>query len=489
MMKSKSVSLVSLALAAIMPVLAQDKSAAPVAASATPTPATSTGLLNDWLRGQSDDFKAWDLGGQIRLRYETKENMAVAGRAGAVDFGASVVDNDNDYFLTRTKLHLGFSPVDWFTAFAEGRHSTAAGDERTPSPDRDAIDLHQAFIALGTVKEFPVTAKIGRQELAYGDERLIGPSDWGNAGRVFDAAKIRFENSDVWVDAFVSQVVMVRDEHFNEANNYDYLSGLYASTRTLIPKQETQLYFLARNVQHGSPNVIGTGQPPLLTGASPRDIYTIGMRVKSLPGQFHGWDYEAEFAGQFGRFQATASSPSLSQEAFAAHVAAGYTWAKTWGAPRAGLEYNYASGDDNPNDGTHGTFDNLFPTNHKFYGFMDFVSWQNIHDARLAASLKPLAKLTVTADYHAFWLADTHDYFYQVNGAPRSSGGYGLNSNAGSFVGTELDLAATYAIKPYASVQAGYGHFFTGDYVTDLLASRGGSQDANWFYAQTTFTF
>ena len=299
-MNCKFISLVSLALATTVAVLAQDKSAVPLIASPAPTPATSAGLLNDWLREQSTDFKTWDVGGQIRLRYEVKENMAVAGRKNSVDFGASPVDNDNDYFLTRTKVHLGFSPVDWFTAFAEGRHSSAAGDERVPSPDRDAMDLHQAFITLGSVKHFPVTVKIGRQELAYGDERFIGASDWGNAGRVFDAAKIRFENADVWVDAFVSQVVMTHDQYFNEANHDDYFSGLYASTKTLIPKQETQLYFLARNVQHGSPNVIGTGQPPFLTGATPRDIYTIGARVKSLPGQFKGWDYEAELAGQFG---------------------------------------------------------------------------------------------------------------------------------------------------------------------------------------------
>lgn len=482
-MNPKSAAFVTLALTASLPLLAQDKAATAISGSPAPPSATSAVLLNDWLRQHSADFKMWDLGGQVRLRYESKENMAVAGRAGAVDFGASAVDNDNDYFLTRAKLHIGLSPADWFTAFAEGRHSSAASDERTPGPDRDALDLHQAFITLGNVKHFPVTAKIGRQELSYGDERLIGAADWVNTGRVFDAARLRYENSDFWVEAFVSQVVMVRDDYFNQPNNYDYLSGLYASTRTLIPKQETQLYFLARNVQHGSPNVIGAGQPPFLSGAVPRDIYTFGARVKSLPGQFKGWDYAAELAGQFGRYQ------NLRHEAFAAHVAGGYTWEKAWGTPRAGLEYNYASGDGNSKDGTHGTFDNLFPTNHKFYGFMDFFSWQNLHDVRLAASLKPARQFTLTADYHAFWLADSQDYFYQVNGAARTTGGYGINAAAGSFVGSEIDLVGTYAIKPYAVVQAGFGHFFAGDYVKASLAGSGRSQDANWVYLQTTFTF
>ncbi len=455
----------------------------------SPQLVNSASLMNDWLRTQSDAFKQWDIGGQVRLRYEIKNNFAVAGRVGSVDFKNGIVDNENDYFLTREKIHLGFSPTDWLTVFAEARHSNADGDERIPSPDSDAFDLHQAYIKFGEAKKFPLTLKVGRQELAYGDERIIGASDWSNVGRVFDAAKLRYENHDLWVDAFASRVVMVDDNNFNEANDYDYFSGIYASTKTLIPKQETQLYFLARNVGKNSPNAIGAGLPPLLTGASPRDIYTFGLRVKSLLGQFHGWDYETELAGQFGRFQSSATAPSLKHEAFAAHVAGGYTWEKTWGTPRLGLEYNYASGDSNPADRKHGTFDNLFPTNHKFYGYMDFVSWQNIHNARFATSLKPLAKLTLTADYHAFWLADTHDNFYQVNGAPRNTGGYGVKPNAGSFVGTELDIVATYSIKPYATVQAGYGHFFVGDYVKDSLTGVGGSKDANFVYTQLVFNF
>src|SRR6185369_15533707 len=105
-----------------------------------------------------------------------------------------------------------------------------------------------------------------------------------------------------------------------------------------------------------------------------------------------------------GNFRLTAASERLEQQAFAGHVAGGYTWADCSSKPRLGLEYNYASGDHDSRDGRHETFDNLFPTNHKFYGYMDFFSWQNIHDLRLASSIKPAKNLTVTADFHAMWL-------------------------------------------------------------------------------------
>lgn len=449
-----------------------------------PAPAASAGHLNDWLRAQKSEFARWDLGGQVRARFESKSGYAVPGVAGAVDFAKTTPEND--YWLLREKLHVGWKPVDWVNLYAEARDSSSWNDKRVPEPEEDVFDLHQAYVGLGNTKKFPVTAKVGRQELIYGDERLLGASDWGNLGRVFDAAKLRYENNSLSVDLFAGRVVIPRDDRFNTANDYDWLSGVYASTKTLIPKQETQLYFLARNVSQKSPSAFPATPPALVTPATARDIHTLGLRFKSLPGQFGGWDYDAELAAQFGNFYDAALTNRLDQQALAAHVAGGYTWKDAAWSPRAGLEYNFSSGDSNPTDGKHETFDNLFPTNHKFYGVMDFVSWQNIHDVRLTTSAKPLKGLTLTADYHLFWLADAADYFYGVSGAARKTGGYGLKPGNDSFAGSELDVVASYQIKTFGVAQVGYGHFFRGGYVKDSLAA---SKDADWFYMQAVFNF
>ena len=45
-------------------------------------------------------------------------------------------------------------------------------------------------------------------------------------------------------------------------------------------------------------------------------------------------------------------------------------------------EYNFASGDETPGDGTRGTFDQLYPTAHDKYGLADQVGWKNIHHLR-----------------------------------------------------------------------------------------------------------
>ncbi len=59
----------------------------------------------------------------------------------------------------------------------------------------------------------------------------------------------------------------------------------------------------------------------------------------------------------------------------------GYTFDHAW-RPRIGFEFDYASGDRDSTDNKRRTFDNLYPTNHLFYGYMDFVSLQNFNDYR-----------------------------------------------------------------------------------------------------------
>ena len=461
-----------------------------------PSQATgSPGLVNEWLRAQGTNLNAWDLGAQFRARYEIKED---GGSFPNRDFRANGVDNDNSYLLLREKIHIGYTPCSWFTILAEGRDSSSTGDDRDPNPEADQFDLHQGFVTLGDAAKFPFTAKIGRQELIYGDERLVGNGDWGNIPRAFDAAKLRWAKPGIgWVDAFAGRVVLPVNHQFNVPNDYDWFSGLYAST-TRVPRQETQLYFLSRNASAQAATAVSGS---LVGLPSPRDIYTLGLRVKSLPGQWHGWDYTAELDGQLGSINVPVPGVGprrLDHEALAASVAGGYTWTKAFAVPRLGLEYNFASGDRDSTDGKNETFDNLFPTNHKHYGYMDFVGWRNLHNLRLTTAIKPVKTLSLTLDYHLFWLADTHDFFYPESGPGRGASGptvpgepasYGRNPQFNGFIGSEIDLDATWTIKPWVVVRTGYGHFFAGDYVRSSLSSVGGATDADWVYVQATVSF
>ena len=181
----------ALVLAASASLFAQTNAPAP--ATTPPPPAKpGPGLVNEWLRKQNPNNVAWDLGGQVRARYEIKESFAapiaagLPGAPGPVDFRDVKGEHDNSYLLLREIVHVGYTQP-WWNIYVEGRDSaTYLGDDRRPDPETDRFDLHQAYIGFGNRKESPFSLKVGRQELSYGDERLVGAFDWNNIGRVFD---------------------------------------------------------------------------------------------------------------------------------------------------------------------------------------------------------------------------------------------------------------------------------------------------------------
>ena len=497
-MKLKTLASSTLFLAAINRVYGQN-------APLPPTP--FQGFINQALRNNDPYMNKWNFGGNDRARYESKQGFGIpgVGKAGppntlSVDFRKSGAEVSNDYFLNRLRFHAGYTEK-WWDAYVEPQSSVAVSDSRfayanAPAvagtvkrkengPEADAIDLHQAYFTIGNHKEFPLSLKAGRQELTYGEERLVGAFGWNNITRSFDTVKVRWQNEFFGADFFSGFPVIPENGEFDVDNTHDWFSGIYA-TSTKIPVTILDVYFLSRNA---SRQAINTEPNPQFPQPTARDIYTIGGRLKSKPGELGSWDYSLEGAYQFGDFAPGATAARLTQDAFMFVAQGGYTFSDWWATPRLGVEFAYSSGDGNSGDGAHGTFDNLFPTNHKFYGYMDFVSLQNIQDVRGIFQLKPTPRMSVALEGHGFWLADTHDYFYNVSGAPRTTDGYGIHPNYSSFLGTELDVIAGYALTRFAQLEVGYGHFFTGDYIDQSLAGVGGSKDANYVYVQTSINF
>ncbi|HEY8990940.1 MAG TPA: alginate export family protein [Luteolibacter sp.] len=436
---------------------------------------TEPAFLNTQLVEWSPAFKPWDIGAEFRARYESKDGAGVTPNT---DF-IPTLDHERDANYLREKIHLGYKDA-WFSAFVEGRDASGHEDVKAD----DVFDLHQAYFTLGNAKEFPLTTKIGRQEMVYGDERLIGKGDWNNTGRSFDAIKLRLENGFGWIDAFTGRVVVVDDGNFNVSNDYDQFSGLYAGTKKLIPWQETQAYFLARNYGVKGPNAVSPGNPG--SPSTQRDIYTLGTFWKSDPDVLQGWDYLFETAYQFGSVYNKKQNQRLDQDSYAIFANAGYTWKKTWGKPRLGLAYDHGSGDSNAKDDKVETFENLFGTQHRPYGLMDLAGARNMHIPKITFAVRPVNGLSLHADFMGFYLADTGDFFYPESGSGRSGNGYGIKPGNSSFAGTELDLYANYKVTNWANLQLGYGHFFVGDYVKQSV---GPTTDADWFYTQATLTF
>ena len=299
---------------------------------------------------------------------------------------------------------------------------------------------------------------------------------------------MRYETPSFWLDAFAGRVVVPYDNHFNVSNDYDTLYGLYGSTKKLLSWQETQLYFLLRGASSKAPNATAPSVPGSPTTA--RNIQTLGTRWTSLPGALAGWDYSLEAALQFGSI--VQANVRRDQRAYALFASGGYTFTGTWGSPRLGSGYDFGSGDSNPNDGKNQTFDNLFGTNHRFYGTMDLFCERNMQIPRLCASIKPARQLSLSTEYLMFWLANTNDSLYPESGSGRKGNGYGLHPGYSSYVGSEIDLLATYSFNPACELQLGCGHFFAGEYIkqsVDSVPANGSTSDANWCYTQIRLRF
>jgi hypothetical protein len=475
-----------------------------------PPPRPFPGLANERLRSENVYLSAWDIGVNYRLRYEDKRGAGFTDAGSNWDFSERPVDDtDNSYLLSRVMPRVAYTGKR--VAFTvEGRASSSIGDERfnATAPGRalaendSGLDVHQAFVFLGNHKEFPVSLKIGRQELAYGDQRLVGHFRWNNNARTFDALKARWQNPLFGVDVFTGGVVYNDSHSLNRSNSQDHFSGAYFNFPTLLKNEIAEAYLFARNVERGIATDDWSGVPAPFRFPGTQDVYTAGIRVKSKPNAYGPFDYGAEFMYQFGNrtavFPATAtaaalSAPRLDHRAFAAVVQSGFTWTDNSFQPRLAVIYSYGSGDRNAADTRSGTFQNLFPTNHLFYGYMDLSSLQNLHDIRIAYTFKPTPTSIVALEGHSHFLGRTTDFWYNVAGVPRnvttaavgSGASYRINPGYSRHVGNEIDLVAAWTFRPYAQIEAAACRYFRGDYVKQSLATVG-SKDANYFYVQLT---
>ena len=407
-----------------------------------------------------------------RIVFDFEEKLRFEYRENNFDFNsANKALTDDSWLLEHTRLGVMIKPATWFKLYVQGQDAREFGSDRPNVPGvlgaegDDTFDLRQAYIQIGEDKG--LSLKVGRQLITYGDERILGPLEWNNLSRSWDEAKLRYEGDKWWVDAFAASLVTFQDDKMNRSDLFDnkglgrnqVLSGLYFST-TGLDFQTTDLYALFLHEQFP-------------VGDS--DFATFGTRWKSTAGKFGPWDYDAEFVAQTGKVK------GKDLASFAGHAEVGYTFDAPW-KPRFALDYDYGSGDGNAKDGKVNTFQNLYPTNHLYYGYMDVFSWQNIHDINASFKISPCKTVTAKLDYHMFWLADTNDAWYRANGVATVRP---ITPGADSFAGSELDLTVTYAPKKWLSFQVGYSHFFAGSYLKDT----GASSDADFAYTQMTIKF
>jgi hypothetical protein len=412
------------------------------------------------------------LGGQGRYRYELFDNF---------QWGFGQQDG-NGYSLFRLMGHVDVHMGENLRAFVQIKSSLEDG--RDPGPraglDEDDFDFEQAFADLILpIGDARLTLRGGRQNLLYGAQRLISPLDWSNDRRTFDGGKgsLAWPNGANTLDLFWVQPVTVDDSSLNGSDDNQNFFGAYdvLAMPDFIRNGKSKLDFYALGLKkHSATFEAGTGE---------EDRGTVGARFFSVPKP---WDVDIEGAYQFGDF----ANGNIS--AWMVAIEGGYTIADAPMTPRLSIGFDVASGDDDLDDDVLGTFNQLYPLGHAYFGYIDAIGRQNIIDLHPGLKFQVSRQVNFSIDYHLFWRYSGEDAVYNASGAIVRSdlSDTGADLTDARFIGSEIDLLLNWQIDRHFASYIGYSHFFAGAFIDDTApAYDGADEDIDFFYVAATYTF
>jgi hypothetical protein len=384
------------------------------------------------------------LGGEIRVRGEYDR------RSAGVPADAAL--------LLRTRLGVLASIDSSARAFIQLSDSRAFGEETNTLTDASAnqFDLHQGY--LDAMLSRGLRLRIGRQELAFADERLIGAVDWSNVSRAFDGVRGTWTRTAWTLDGFAA-VLTAHDALL--ATGLDPRRNAGAGADGAL----VGAWFTS-----GPADVFLIGDGNIREGTRlVRSRYTAGTYLRHQVGR---WKATGMLAWQGGR-QDIDSGPHQTITAYLASAAVSYAWpSKTPGVLTA--QADYLSGDASLADAQYSAFNTLYATNHAFYGSMDLflkfpedLGGLGLVDLVARLSLRP-ERWVVRADLHQFLLAR-------------------VPSTGERAIGQELDLSAGRGVGKLG-LQFGYNLFNPA--VAAILPAVGlGSEVLHWAYLQLTGRF
>ena len=153
------------------------------------------------------------------------------GRLEGFDGGAFKPDNSDGYMLDRFRINATVTPSK-SAKFVVQVQDARAFDKTTGGsavPFRDTLDLRMAYGEFGGARNM---VRAGRQELAFGEQRLIGHLNWVNNARSFDGVRATIARKAFKFDAFATSVVTIQPDAFDKSGYGNRLYGFYGSATT-----------------------------------------------------------------------------------------------------------------------------------------------------------------------------------------------------------------------------------------------------------------
>lgn len=358
-------------------------------------------------------------------------------------------------------VHLVLQAQDSRVLVAEGHAAAALVEE---------FGLHQAFLELrGNWRAMPVVFRAGRQEIAIGNERLIGAVGWSNTGRSFDGARLTIARpgstggGERWSASAFAATVEERGRHFggsvNAPQSDHMLAGVTASK--LAP--------FASRVEVTAFYDAGGSYRKFVSA----NRFTLDSRFRT--SDVKRFAVEVEAAVQTGTQRDEIDSTRIHAQSISAGLAAVRVGHFSTPSRRRSFVVgaDLLSGDASPHDNRYGSFSTMYASNHSFYGLMDAIGdpatttrERGLLDIVAAGTLAIGSRTNARAEAHRFALA---------SGTDRD-------------LGWEVDVLAPVRILPTTTLDLGFSVFRAGAAASSIgLGKEGTVRD--WAFAQLRVAF
>jgi hypothetical protein len=310
--------------------------------------------------------------------------------------------NDDTYVLNRFRYELDLRPAAWLKIASEVQDARPFGQTPPLGPPNENIwDLKLAYAEIGDPEKQWISVRAGRQLINY-NNTIIANSEWRNQGRSYDAIVTNLRYRRFRLGVFAADPVVPRDFGVSRHQKGNHLSGMYGYIDRVIPHSVIEPFFILRDQP-----IVRIESAADVRGAQHEKAY--GLRLKGTA--VGGIDYSVEAVAERG------SDGPDAIRAWATSFGAAYSFSSFEWHPRIFGQYDYASGDRDPGNGIHGTFDTMYPTAHDRLGVSDLFGWQNIVVARWGITVEPYRRWTISGQYLNFSLAAAADGLYNSSGA------------------------------------------------------------------------